>query len=157
MYNICNLTSHVQRSIAVTSGVILKELEALFNFDYQVDPHFDKLNDVLCGYYYRNCSTLPNEFFTTISVHFSSRLRILDPQIPEIPVMLKLKPLQYPFTSQQRSLIADQLRLSCPIRVETFTMRISISIQKPRSNPTQLTKLKSISNSFFTQNTITDF
>ena len=83
MYNICNLTSHVQRSIAVTSGVILKELEALFNFDYQVDPHFDKLNDVLCGYYYRNCSTLPNEFFTTISVHFSSSMRILDPQIPE--------------------------------------------------------------------------
>ena len=113
MYNICNLISHVQRSIAVTSGVILKELEALFNFDYQVDPHFDKLNDVLCGYYYRNCSTLPNEFFTTISVHFSSRLRILDPQIPEIPVMLKLKPLQYPFTSQQRSFIADQLRLTC--------------------------------------------
>ena len=56
---ICNLTSHVQRSIAVTSGVILKELEALFNFDYQVDPHFDRFNDVLCGYYYRNCSTLP--------------------------------------------------------------------------------------------------
>ena len=70
MYNICNLTSHVQRSIAVTSGVILKELEALFNFDYQVDPHFDRFNDVLCGYYYRNCSTLPIEFFATILVHF---------------------------------------------------------------------------------------
>lgn len=54
--------SRVQRSIAVTSGVILKELEAVFNFDYQVDPHFDRLNDVLCGYYYRNC-TLPQPYF----------------------------------------------------------------------------------------------
>ena len=96
MYNISNLTSHVQRSIAVTSGVILKELEALFNFDYQVDPHFDKLNDVLCGYYYRNCSTLPNEFFTTIFVHFSTGMSISGPQVLEIPENLLLCTLLYP-------------------------------------------------------------
>ena len=95
-YNCCkcitfaNFTSHVQRSIAVTSGVILKELEALFNFDYQVDPHFDKLNGVLCGYYYRNCSTLPIEFFATILVHFSTSMSISGPQVPEIPENLML-------------------------------------------------------------------
>ena len=98
MYNICNLTSHVQRSIAVTSGVILKELEALFNFDYQVDPHFDRFNDVLCGYYYRNCNALPDEFFTTILVHFCRSMKILEPQVPEIPENFMLRPLKYSLT-----------------------------------------------------------